>query len=66
MLERAMLMTIFAGFLSACNPPVVTERPVLDALEMPVTDLTRCVVSRDWACTTTATRRIVAIMDAAT
>ena len=52
--------------LTACDDPVFTERPVLDALQAPVNVLGSCVARREWGCTTTATRDVVAIMDAAT
>ena len=53
--------------LGACSwfQPQLTERPVLDALQPPVQVLGACVARRQWDCTTSATRDIVAIMDAA-
>jgi hypothetical protein len=51
--------------LTVCQPPALTERPVLDALQAPVNVLGACVARRQWDCTTTATRDVVAIMDAA-
>lgn len=62
---RAITMTICAGWLTACADPLPVETPALDALDRPIAALTRCVVARDWACTTTHTREIVAIFDAA-
>jgi hypothetical protein len=52
--------------LTACGEkPIPTERPVVEALKPSVNTLGGCVVRRDWGCTTSATRDIVAIMDAA-
>ena len=65
-----MQMKIMAGFaavsvLTACATPQPTERPVIDALRPPVGILGACVARREWGCTTSATRDIVAIMDSA-
>lgn len=65
-----MLTKIMSGFvifttLTACWKPQLTERPVIDALKPPVEKLGRAVAVRDWAGTTSATRDVVAIMDAA-
>ena len=66
-----MQMKTLIGFaavlaLPACSwfQTPVTERPVLDALQPPVNVLGACVARRQWDCTTSATRDIVAIMDA--
>lgn len=66
-LAKAMLMMTCVGLLAGCDwnrPPAVNERPVLDALDWPIAGLTRCVVAREWGCTTTHTREIVAIVEA--
>jgi hypothetical protein len=55
---------VVATTLTACLTPPPIETPVLDALDQPVYRLGRGVALRDWDATTSATRDIVAIMDA--
>jgi len=61
-----MLGCAIFSLLTACGEkPTLTERPMVEALKPPVNTLGGCVVRRDWGCTTSATRDIVAIMDSA-
>jgi hypothetical protein len=65
MRTRITIGFVSALALSACVKPQPTERPVLEALKPPVETLGGCVARRQWDCTTSATRDIVSIMDAA-